>query len=30
MDKVNADAFEEAYKDLLNMYTRLGGKPRKK
>jgi hypothetical protein len=23
MDKVNADAFEEAYKDLLNMYVRL-------
>ena len=22
------DAFEEAYKDLLNMYIRLGGKPR--
>ncbi len=30
MDQVNADAFEEAYKDLLNMYVRLGGKPRKK
>lgn len=23
MDKVNADAFQEAYKDLLNMYVRL-------
>ena len=29
MDKVNADAFEEAYKDLLNMYVRLGGSERK-
>ena len=30
VDKVNADAFEEAYKDLLNMYIRLGGEPRDK
>jgi hypothetical protein len=29
MDQVNADAFEEAYKDLLNMYVRLGGSERK-
>ncbi len=29
MDKVNADAFQEAYKDLLNMYVRLGGGKRK-
>ncbi len=28
VDKVNADAFEEAYKDLLNMYVRLGGPKR--
>ena len=28
MDEVNAAAFEEAYKDLLEMYVRLGGKPR--
>ena len=28
MDQVNADAFEEAYKDLLNMYVRLGGSER--
>jgi len=29
LDQVNADAFEEAYKDLLNKYIRLGGEPRK-
>lgn len=29
LDQVNADAFEEAYKDLLNKYLRLGGEPRK-
>lgn len=28
-DPVNAAAFEEAYKDLLAMYVRLGGKPAK-
>jgi hypothetical protein len=27
LDDVNAAAFEEAYKDLLNMYIRLGGAP---
>jgi hypothetical protein len=27
-DPVNAAAFEEAYKDLLAMYLRLGGEPR--
>lgn len=27
-DDVNAAAFEEAYKDLLDMYIRLGGEPR--
>lgn len=29
-DEVNASAFEEAYKDLLEMYVRLGGEPRDK
>ncbi len=30
IDEVNAKAFEEAYKDLLELYVRLGGAPRKK
>ena len=29
MDKVNADAFAEAYRYLLEMYIRLGGAPRR-
>ena len=30
MDKVNAGAFERAYRHLLAMYIRLGGPPRKR
>jgi hypothetical protein len=28
VDEVNRAAFAEAYKDLLEMYVRLGGAPR--